>query len=182
MNFKDRQDFSTYVNSGHNSTFESLPNQLLPRSKKNDKWKDHVMDTLENIGLKQIRENTAFADYRKMQQGKLVYADFDETQTDLKGIALARQQQQLPTFLKHYDIIGRIITLLAGEYNKQRDTINIMSTDIFSKGEYLNEKNTKIRQFTEEYFNKVLRDRTYRKRDRPIQARFQFRGGKGAVP
>lgn len=155
--FNTRRDFSKYVDGGFTSSeYESLPMQMLSRSKKNDKWKRHVMDTLENIGLKQIRENRVFADYRKMQQGRLVYSDFDETQTDLRGIQAIRQEQKLPTFLKHYDLIGRIINLLAGEFNKQKDTINIVSTDIFSTGEYLREKDSKIRKFTEEYFNKEL--------------------------
>ena len=154
--FNSRKDYTKYVGGITSSEYESLPMQMLPRSKKNDKWKKYVMDTLENIGLKQIRENRVFADYRKMQQGRLVYSDFDETQTDLRGIAAARAGQQLPTFLKHYDLIGRIINLLAGEFNKQKDTINIVSTDMFSTGEFLREKDSKIRKFTEDYFNKEL--------------------------
>ena len=156
MDFNSRKDHTKYVGGITSSEYESLPNQMLTRNKKNDKWKKYVMDTLENIGLKQIRENRVFADYRKMQQGRLVYSDFDETQTDLRGIAAARQTQKLPTFLKHYDLIGRIINLLAGEFNKQKDSINIVSTDIFSTSEYLREKDSKIRKFTEDYFNKVL--------------------------
>lgn len=155
--FNSRKDFTKYVGGGiASSEYESLPMQMLPRSKKNSTWEKRVMDTLESIGLKQIRENRVFADYRKMQQGRLVYSDFDETQTDLRGIAAARQEQKLPTFLKHYDLIGRIINLLAGEFNKQKDTINIVSTDIFSTSEFLREKDSKIRKFTEEYFNKEL--------------------------
>ena len=143
MDFNSRKDHTKYVGGITSSEYESLPNQMLTRNKKNDKWKKYVMDTLENIGLKQIRENRVFADYRKMQQGRLVYSDFDETQTDLRGIAAARQTQKLPTFLKHYDLIGRIINLLAGEFNKQKDSINIVSTDIFSTSEYLREKDSK---------------------------------------
>jgi len=154
--FNSQRDFTKYVGGFTSSEYEALPMQMLPRSKKDDKWKRYVMDTLENIGLKQIRENRVFADYRKMQQGRLVYSDFDETQTDLRGIQSLRQEQKLPTFLKHYDIIGRIINLLAGEFNKQKDTINIVSTDVFSTGEFLREKDSKIREFTESYFNKEL--------------------------
>ena len=154
--FNSRNDYVKYVGGATSSEFEALPMQMLPRSKKNPKWERYVMDTLENIGLKQIRENRVFADYRKMQQGRLVYSDFDETQSDLKGIQAMRKGEKLPTFLKHYDLIGRIINLLAGEFNKQKDTLNIVSTDIFSTSEYLREKNSKIRAFTEDYFNKEL--------------------------
>ena len=154
--FTSQNDYAKYVGGNSSNNQDSLPMQMLPRSKKNEKWGKHTMDTLENIGLKQIRENRVFADYRKMQQGRLVHSDFDETQTDLKGIASIREGQKLPTFLKHYDLIGRIINLLAGEFNKQKDTINIVSTDIFSTGEFLREKDSKIRKFTEDYFNKQL--------------------------
>lgn len=154
--FNSNKDFGKYVGSTPSTSNDSLPMQMLSRSKKNPAWQKYVMDTLETIGLKQIRENRVFADYRKMQQGRLVYSDFDETQTDLRGIAATRSAQKLPTFLKHYDLIGRIINLLAGEFNKQRDTLNIVSTDIFSTSEFLREKDSRIRQFTEDYFNKEL--------------------------
>lgn len=156
MDFNAQRDYTKYVGGNAPGNGDSLPMQMLPRSKKTPKWKKNVMDTLERIGLKQIRENVVFADYRKMQQGRLIYADLDETQSDLKGISAARKTQGVSTFLKHYDLIGRIINLLAGEFNKQKDTLNIVSTDIFSTGEYLREKNKSIREFTEAYFNKEL--------------------------
>lgn len=171
--FTSRNHYQQYVGGGISSEYESLPMQMLPRSKKGDKFQRLVMDTLENIGLKQIRENTVFADYRKMQQGRLVYSDFDETQTDLRGISAARQQQRLPTFLKHYDLIGRIINLLAGEFNKQKDTINIVSTDIFSTGEFLREKDSRIRAFTENYFNKEIEIGLIEKGIDPYKSDFQ---------
>ena len=154
--FNQQKDYAKYVGGIASSEYDTLPTQTIPKSKKNDKWKRLVMDTLENIGLRQIRENRVFADYRKMQQGRLVYADFDESQTDLRGISAFRAEEKLPTFLKHYDLIGRIINLLAGEFNKQKDSINIVSTDIFSTGEFLLEKDSQIRKFTEDYFNKIL--------------------------
>lgn len=153
--FNSNKDYKKYAN-GSSMGGDSLPMQMLPRTKKNTAWQKYTMDTLENIAFKQIRENRVFADYRKMQQGRLVYSDFDETQTDLRGIAATRAQEKLPTFLKHYDLIGRIINLLAGEFNKQRDTLNIVSTDIFSKSEFLREKDSKMREFTENYFNKII--------------------------
>lgn len=172
MDFKSRSDYTKFGTNSSGS-YETLPIQTLPRSKKNEKWQKYTMDTLESIGLKQIRDNRVFGDYRKMQQGRLVYADFDETQTDLQGIAAQRQIQKLPTFLKHYDLIGRIINLLAGEFNKQRDTLNIVSTDIFSTGEFLREKDSRIRQFTEEYFNKELEIGLIEKGIDPYRSDFQ---------
>lgn len=155
MDFNQQKDYSKYAN-GKVSAQDSLPKQLLPRHKKGKKWEFNVMNTLRSIGLKQIKENRVFRDYRKMQEGRLVHTDFDETQTDLQGIAAMRKGERLPTFLKHYDLIGRIINLLAGEFNKQKDTINITSTDPFSVSEFLREKDTKIREFTEDYFNKTI--------------------------
>jgi len=156
----NNQDYAYFGNSGsgtYSAGYDSLPKQTLTRKKKNDKWKESVMDTLERIALRQIGENTVFADYRKMTEGRLVYTDFDESQTDLKGIQGFRQEQQLPTFLKHYDLIGRIINLLAGEFNKQKDTINITTSDPFSKSEYTREKDKRIVEFTEKYFDTIIK-------------------------
>ena len=77
--FNSNNDFIKYGSSFTSGDYSALPMQMLPRSKKGAKWQKSVMDTLEIIGLKQIRQNRSFADYRKMQQGRLVYADFDET-------------------------------------------------------------------------------------------------------
>ncbi len=156
MDFNSKNDYTKYSGGNVSSEYDSLPMQLYPRSKKGPKWQKAVMDSLETIGLKQIRENRVFADYRKMQQGRLVYSDFDETPSDLKNIGAQLNPEKLPTFLKHYDLIGRIINLLAGEFNKQKESINIVSTDIFSKSEFLREKDQKIRAFTEDYFNKEI--------------------------
>jgi hypothetical protein len=116
------------------------------------------MDTLENIGERQIYQNRVFADYRKMVQGRLVYTDFTPDQAELSGIANFRQEQaELPTFLKHYDLIGGIIRLLAGEYNKQKDTLRVDSTDLFSESEYFRERDSRIREYTEQYFDLEIR-------------------------
>lgn len=171
--FQSRKDYDIFSGTNTTSEYQSLPMQMLTRSKKNEKWQKTVMDTLESIGLKQIQENRVFGDYRKMYEGRVVYSDFDEQDSDLRKLGIQEQKKNLPTFIKHYDLIGRIIRLLSGEFNKQRDTLNIVSTDIFSTGEFLREKDSKIRQFTEDYFNKELEIGLIEKGIDPFKKDFQ---------
>lgn len=156
MDTKSRQDYSKFVVGNPSGISDGLPMQMLPRSRKGKKFQEHTMDVLENIGIRQIRENRGFRDYRRMLEGRMAHTSFDETQTDLRQIQSMREEQDLPTFIKHYDLIGKIINLLIGQFNKQRQTINIHATDMFSTSDFLREKDSKIHQFTEEYFNKII--------------------------
>lgn len=116
------------------------------------------MDRLETIGLSQLARNFAFRDYRDMVEGRLVIADFDDSITTLDDIRNFRKEEmELPTFLKHFDIIGIIVNQLSGEFDKQKTLLRVDSIDPFSQSEYLREKDTQIRKFTEDYFNLELK-------------------------
>lgn len=135
----------------------SLPIQTLPRYKKNDDWGREVMDRLEEIGLYQLSKNIAFRDYRDMFEGRLVYQDFDDTLSTTQDIAKFREEElNLPTYIKHFDLIGIIVKQLAGELDKQKDLIRVDSIDSFSRAELFREKNTQIRKYTQDYFQLEL--------------------------
>lgn len=135
----------------------SLPDQTLPRHKKNEDWGKDIMNRLEEIGLYQLSKNVAFTDYRDMFEGRLVYQDFDDTLSTTKDIAKFRREDlDLPTYIKHFDLIGIIVKQLAGELDKQKDQIRVDSVDAFSRAEYFREKNTQIRQYTQDYFKLEL--------------------------
>ena len=136
----------------------SLPLQAIPKGKKNKKWKQGVMDRLEQIAVYQVAKNIAFRDYRKMYEGRLVYQDFDDTVSVIKDIADFREEvADLPTHIKHFDIIGIITNQLSGEFDSQKDKIRVDSIDQFSRGEFFREKNTQVRKYVEDYFTLELK-------------------------
>ena len=131
----------------------SLPLQTLPKSKKGKTWKKNMMDRIEEIAVFQVSKNLSLRDYRKMYEGRLVYQDLEDTTSTTQAIAEFRMKQaNLPTYIKHFDIIGIIVNQLAGEFDNQKDTIRVDSIDNFSQGEYFREKNALISNYVEEYF------------------------------
>ena len=135
------------------SSSSSLPLQTVPISKKGDTFKKEVMNRLEQIGIAQMAKNLSFRNYRKMYEGRLVYQDFDEAMTVTNDIMEFREKSDIPSFIKHYDILGTIINQLSGEFNTQKDKITVDSIDQFSQGEYFREKNAMISNYVREYFD-----------------------------
>lgn len=136
----------------------SLPNQCLPKTKKKKDFKEGMMDRLEQIGIQQVVKNMSLREYRKMYEGRLVHQDFADTAEVTQSIAsFGLDKVQVPSYIKHYDIIGLIVNQLAGEFDNQKDTIRVDSIDPFSDAEYFREKNTQIRQFTKQYFELELK-------------------------
>ena len=144
---------------GSEDFYGSLPNQALPRTKKT-RTKFHIpmMDRLEQIGIQQVVKNLSLREYRKMYEGRLVHQDFADTAEITQSIAsFGMEKLEVPSYIKHYDIIGLIVNQLAGEFDNQKDTIRVDSIDPFSDGEYFREKNTQLRQFTKQYFELELK-------------------------
>ena len=143
-----------YLNDIGGSDYSaSLPLQTLPKSKKGKTWKRNMMDRIEEIAVFQVSRNLSLRDYRKMYEGRLVYQDLEDTTSTTQAIAEFRMKQaNLPTYIKHFDIIGIIVNQLAGEFDNQKDTIRVDSIDNFSQGEYFREKNALISNYVEEYF------------------------------
>lgn len=140
-----------YLNNiGTGSHEASLPIQTIPESKKTKKWQKIVADRLEHIGLNQLYKNAKFIDYRDMYEGRLVYQDLSDVSEATQYIDEIRKGADLPSYIKHFDIIGKIANQLVGEYNNQRDMIRVDSIDNFSKSEFLEEKNRQIREFAQQ--------------------------------
>lgn len=148
-----------YLNNiGGNDYGATLPTQTVPFSKKKDSWKEETMDRLESIGIYQLAKNMSFRDYYKMYEGRLVYQDLDDTTSTVQDIADFRSEHaNIPTFIKHFDIIGIIVNQLSGEFDSQKDKIRVDSIDSFSQGEYFREKNVQITQYAENYFDLELK-------------------------
>lgn len=141
-----------YKGLGKGTISSSLPNQVLPDSKKNEKFKKRTMDALESIGLQQRAANAHFRDYYKMVDGKLVYSDYGLDEGILKQIRDLGDQVAIPTFVKHYDIIGIIVNQLVGEYLGQKDDFKIKAVDNISENDFIRERTERVRQYAAKTF------------------------------
>jgi hypothetical protein len=132
---------------------DSLPPQAIPNSRKGDSWKRATLDAFEAIGVDQISENIKFAEYKRMYNGNVSYMDFDEIPPNLEVISELRAAKELPTYFKHYDILGLFINTFVGEFLELNDKFRVSNTDPIAENEYLREKNRRIKKYIEDSFN-----------------------------
>ena len=149
--------FNYYDGVGSGETSSSLPMQTLPDSKKTKNWQKTVLDRLENIGLSQIKKNLEFRDYYKMVEGRLVYSDFEAPPEIVKDIASLRAEMDLPTYLRHYDLIGLIANQLTGELDTNKDKLRVDSIDEFSQNEFIREKSNRLNEYMQQKFDIELK-------------------------
>ena len=103
-----------------------------------------VMDSFEHIGLQQFRENMKFWDYYRMVDGKMSYQELKEVIPHLDDLQQLLDGVGIPTFLKHYDILGTIINQLVGKYIDMQDKFHIADIGELAENEFLRFKNEQI--------------------------------------
>ena len=107
---------------------------------KDREWKIACMDALESIGRKQFLDNIEILENYRMVNNELLYNHyvFTEAVTDLAQ--MATKEFDLPPYLRHYDMIGKVVRMLSGEYQNRPDIFRVCATDEFSTNEYLRHK------------------------------------------
>ncbi len=150
-----------WYNDGDGS-YSEIPPQAIPSNKKTDKWKEATIDALENIGLRQLNDNLKFKDFYRMVEGKMSYQELSEVMPQLREVEQALGDIDLPTFLKHYDLIGIIVNAMVGEYMQYADKFNVVNTDEIGTNEYIRKKEELLGRYISEEFEKELNLRLLR--------------------
>lgn len=145
-----------YSNSGGAHVSSELPPQAIPSNKKNDKWKRANMDALERIGVTQFRENMVYGDFYRMIEGKMAFTELSDAIPQLRDVAEALDDLDIPAFIKHYDLIGIIINALVGEYMQHKDKFMVTNTDEIASNEYTRNKKDLVLKYVQEQINKEI--------------------------
>ena len=161
--FGQEHSYFKGLGSGISSGNAVLPPQAIPEKKKNDNWKKACLDNLEREGLKQYVENLPMTDYYKMISGDMAYIDLVDEDQDLVYSYVQdfkKNSLNLPTYLKHYDIMYPVVSKIVGEWSMQYDKLRFDTTDETSTNEYIKERTLRLQQYTEALFenqkNKML--------------------------
>lgn len=126
---------------------DNLPPLNVKSSEKKSKaWQKAILDSFEAIGVKQLHENAQFVDYYRMIDGKMAYQELSDAIPHLEGVQELLNGVGVPTFLKHYDIIGIIINELVGKYMDLQDKFHVIDTGEIAKNEFLRFKDEQIRE------------------------------------
>lgn len=157
------QNYGYFKGLGYGGNHNSvLPPQAIPKSKKKEKWEKACMDNLEREGMKQYIQNLPMTDYYKMISGEMVYVDLVDDDKDVlyDYIQKSKEELNLPSYLRHWDLMYPIVSKITGDWALQSDKFRFDTTDSVSTNDYINEKTYKLNTFTEASFksqmNKLL--------------------------
>lgn len=144
------------------SSSSALPPQAIPSYKKNKKWKEDTMDRLEEVGLRQIAKNLVFDEYYRMVEGDLAYTDYEMTPEILRHVEGIRDRANIPSSVRHFDIIGGVSHHLATKYNETKAKFRIDFFDEIAVNEFDREISNRLFDFSTQYFQTELKSRLAR--------------------
>lgn len=145
-----------YGSAFQGTTDNIIPPQAVPLSKKTDKWKERCLDAFESIGLKQFKDNLKYTDIFRMIDGKMSFSEMSEVMPQYRELEQTLNDVEIPTFLRHYDLIGIIINALAGELMSNSDKFSINTNDPVSSNEYIRTKTDKLWSYLETELEREL--------------------------
>jgi hypothetical protein len=157
MSAQGIEDYSFLNNNGGSHTGR-LPEQLIPQSKKNNKWIELNLDTLETITSKQIVENQPLEDYYAMVNGDLVYSDYG-LEGFAKNVVDLSNQMEMPSKPKHYDFLGVLTNQVCSDWITSKVGMHIDNTDEFSQNDFLRELDRKKSDYITNNFSLELKRR-----------------------
>lgn len=144
-----------WTNIGSWYTNVNTSNYITPlwvrKSVKNSKdWQRSVLDDFERIGVDQLSDNYHYLDYYRMIDGDLSHRELSEVIPELDNVQDLLDGVGIPTFLKHYDLIGIIINVLVGNYMEMQDLFHVTDTGEIANNDYLRKKDEMFRSFLKE--------------------------------
>lgn len=125
-----------YSNAIYGHIIADLPPQMVSLTQKNKEWKEKCMDALEEVGRSQYRDNLQLIENYEMVKGRFIYSHYFETEGYTDFIAQLSKEFDLPTYLRHYDIVSQVIKTLSGEYQKRPDIFRIKNHSEDATNEY----------------------------------------------
>jgi hypothetical protein len=118
----------------------SLPAQMIPLTKKNDKWKEDCLTSLEHIGTLQYFNHISLIENYEMVKGKFIFKHYLEQDEYADMVHQLSREFEIPNYLRHYDIISQVINTLSGEYQKRPDNFRVKGYDDHTTNNYIREK------------------------------------------
>lgn len=131
----------------------SLPAQMIPLARKNEKWRKGNVDRLHEIGKSQIRGKYHMYENYQIINGKFFmhhYMDDDGVRDMLYAL---QQDFNIPKHLRHYDIIGKVVRIMVGEYTKRPDIFRAQDLSDEASNNFMREKSRLLLRYVMEEIN-----------------------------
>lgn len=147
----------TSIRQSHHIGFE-LPPQAIPTKDKDENWEKACMDTLENIGIRQITQNwQKYKDTFSILNGNFRYADVTRSSLFLKEVDFWREQADTKKELDNYGFIEPLVNQMIGDFLKTPNPITIHTTDSHSKNDYVTEKSKRLWEAVQQQLENTLK-------------------------
>jgi hypothetical protein len=91
-----------------------------------------------------------------MVDGKLSYQELSEVAPHMKDIQSLLDGVGVPSFLRHYDIIGIVVNALVGYYNSYQPKFHITDTGEVAENEFLRHKNKEIQDILKDVIQNTV--------------------------
>lgn len=122
---------------------------MIPLKKKNEEWKKDCMDVLEAIGRNQYYSSANLIENYEMIRGRFIYSHYLDREDYSDMINQMTREFEIPSHLRHYDIISQVINTLSGEYQKRPDVFKVKSNDDGAINSYVQQKTDLLVQFVQ---------------------------------
>ncbi len=111
-----------------NSPVVSFPSQMVPyrdkiRNKK--EWAKQCVDTCEKLGRKQYLDNLRFSENYRMLNGEFIAHHYFEQEGYKDWLSALTAEFDIPSTLRHYDIIGKVINNLTEKLTEFPDVFRV---------------------------------------------------------
>jgi len=138
---------------------DELPPLIFDKSTRdNKKFRESVLNAFENIALQQFRYNIEeFDDFYKMYDGSLSHKELKLMAPQFEHMADLLDKAELPSNVRHWDILGAIINTLVGKLIMMQDKFVATDTGEIAENEFLEQLNTQFRRSLEEVINNKIR-------------------------
>lgn len=120
----------------HSNITADLPPQMISLKQKDDEFKHKCMDALEAVGRTQYLENLNLIENYEMVKGRFIYSHYFEQEGYTDLMAQLTREFELPSYLRHYDIISQVINTLSGEQQRRPDIFRVKNQAEEATNEY----------------------------------------------
>lgn len=106
----------------------SFPAQMLSykdKVKNKRQWGKDCMDTCETLARRQYLQNIRFAENYQMLNGKFIQHHYFETDGPADWLTALTEEFEMPSTLRHYDIIGKVINNLTEKLAEFPDVFRV---------------------------------------------------------
>lgn len=126
------------------------PMTVTKKVKESRQWQEAVLDSFEYEAIEQFKDNLQFIDLYRMVDGKLSYQELSEVAPHMKDIQSLLDGVGVPSFLRHYDIIGIVVNALVGYYSSFQPKFHVTDTGEIAENEFVRHKNEELQNLLKE--------------------------------